>query len=94
MSNQTDIQTIILTVDEFLDKDFATDLLHITLQLVCNTIPEIKHMVYNSDNLKSSISFADIEELDAHLYERIRIELTLEEENKVGLRVFLQDQTE
>lgn len=92
----TDTQTqkpLILTVDEFLDADFSDKLLEPALFLAYHKIPEVKQLVdSNADELGGGYCFPDIQDLDEKLYNRIRITLTLGNDNKVEIRTHLADE--
>lgn len=87
-------QPLVLTVDEFFDKNLPLNLLDPILFLVYHTIDEVKKLVDNSDlDLDNDgYAFADIQELDEKLYDRIRITLTLGNDNNVEIQTHLAEE--
>lgn len=90
MTTQTQ-KPLILTVDEFLDASFSKNLIKPALILAYHTIPEVEALIDGSD-LDGSYAFADVEELDKKLYDRIRIKLTLGDEQNVIIETYLADE--
>lgn len=87
-------QPLVLTVDEFFDKNLPLSLLEPILFLAYHTIDEVKKLVDDSDlDLESDgYAFADIQELDEKLYNRIRITLTLGNDNNVEIQTHLAEE--
>ncbi len=92
MTEQT-YKPIILTIDEFLEEDFTKELLNPVLFLVYQQIPEVKNLVKAYTNeLGEGYCFADIQNKDEKLYNRIRIVLTLNNDNRVTIQTHLADE--
>lgn len=85
-------QPLVLTVDEFFDKNLPLQLLDPILFLAYHTIDEVKKLVDDSDLDNDGYAFADIKELDEKLYNRIRITLTLGNDNNVEIQTHLADE--
>lgn len=87
-------QPLVLTVDEFFDKNLPLNLLEPILFLEYHTIDEAKKLVDDSnlDLDNDGYAFADIQEMDERLYNRIRITLTLGNDNNVEIQTHLADE--
>lgn len=87
-------QPLVLTVDEFFDKNLPLNLLEPILFLAYHTIDEAKKLVDDSnlDLDNDGYAFADIQEMDERLYNRIRITLTLGNDNNVEIQTHLADE--
>lgn len=87
-------QPLVLTVDGFFDKNLPLNLLEPILFLAYHTIDEAKKLVDDSnlDLDNDGYAFADIQEMDERLYNRIRITLTLGNDNNVEIQTHLADE--
>ncbi|MGK8252735.1 hypothetical protein [Moraxella lacunata] len=91
MTTQTQ-KPLVLTVDEFFDKNLPLNLLDPILFLAYHTIDEVKKLVDDSDLDSGGYAFADIKELGEKLYNRIRIMLTLVDDNNVEIQTHLAEE--
>ena len=79
-------KTFSMNLPEFLESDFAIDILGVVLTSLYQNIPEVKNLVSNNLALQAGFGFSDIEEYLPELYAKIRLDFELLDDKSVSIK--------